>query len=109
MACPRPSSRDRASRGGAARDRWACSDAACRNTRRGARPDLSTTVSGTDDGIQEAAAPVRRFRVVLVVIVGIVLELLFIETALRFKLTSPWFENERYHFISDPVLHHKGL
>ncbi len=51
----------------------------------------------------------RRFRVVLVVIVGIVLELLFIETALRFKLTSPWFENERYHFISDPVLHHKGL
>jgi len=72
-------------------------------------PTRCTISGGTDDGIQEAAAPVRRFRVVLVVIVGIVLELLFIETALRFKLTSPWFENERYHFISDPVLHHKGL
>lgn len=51
----------------------------------------------------------RRFRLVLVIIVGIVLELLFIEAALRFKLTSPWFENERYHFVSDPVLHHRGL
>ena len=51
----------------------------------------------------------RRFRLVLVVIAGIVLELLFIEAALRFKLTSPWFENERYHFVSDPVLHHRGL
>jgi hypothetical protein len=52
---------------------------------------------------------VKRLTIILVVIVGIVLELLFIEAALRFKLTSPWFENERYHFVSDPVLHHRGL
>ena len=51
----------------------------------------------------------KRFTIVLVVIVGIGLELLFVEAALRFKLASPWFENERYHFVSDPVLHHRGL
>ena len=51
----------------------------------------------------------RRFRLALVVIVGIVLELLFIEAALRFKLTSPWFESDQHHFVSDPILHHRRL
>jgi len=52
---------------------------------------------------------VKRFRLIAVVVVGLVLELLFIEAALRFKLTSPWFESDRHHFVSDPILHHRRL
>ena len=51
----------------------------------------------------------KRFRLIAVVVVGLVLELLFIEAALRFKLTSPWFESDRHHFVSDPILHHRRL
>jgi hypothetical protein len=72
-------------------------------------PTRCNIPGGTDDGIQEAAERVRRFRLVLVVTVGIVLELLFIEAALRFKLASPWFESDRHHFVSDPILHHRRL
>ena len=51
----------------------------------------------------------KRFRLIAVVVVGLVLEVLFIEGALRFKLTSPWFESDRHHFVSDPILHHRRL